>query len=233
LDERRVNFQPHHYEAPESQPNNHKPPTRITERWFIGDHSDIGGRFAFESLNKEALANPPFRWIVWAAACAAGSARKSYLLFNDRAFVKYFPTLLYQGKTPKYDFDLRNHPDNFLTTDYLFLHPPSDDSLAASHADTYNRRPQREVHNTKLEVHDSFTPLSIWRTTQAVHGKGLHGNRRNLDNAILHASVIGKLVEEPGYGGNNRMKLEKLRDDSKSDEGVWGRFGQRSITFRT
>ena len=232
MDERRVNFQPHHYQAPKILPNNCKPPTQVTERWFVGDHSDIGGRFAFKSLNGEALANPPFRWIVWAAACAAGNAGRSYLLFNDRAFFKYFPILLYQGKAPRDDF----HPwdaDQILNTDYLFLHPPSDDSNSArSLQRRLDGRPERELKDILLEVHDSFAPLSIWRTTQAFHGKGLHGNKRNLDNAILHASVEGKLDEVRSYGGNNRMMM---LDGLVSDEGVWGLFTadtNQSVSFR-
>lgn len=202
----------------------------MTERWFVGDHSDIGGRFAFESLNKRALANPPFRWIVWAAACAAGNAGKPYLLFNDRAFVKYFPILLYHGTTPQPNSDTLYDPDKFLTTDYLFQHPPSDDSKAAFSDNLSRSRPEREDRDTSLTVHNSFTRPSIWRITQALRGKGQHGNKRNLDNAILHASVKGKLDQEPRYGGNNRAKLDSLK--ALADEGVWGVSDTQDVTFR-
>jgi len=78
-----------------------------------------------------------------------------------------------------------------------------------------------KVFSTQLEVHNSFEPLSIWKTTQAFHGKGLHGNKRNHDDAILHASVKGKLAMAPSYGGKTRAQLDGL----VADERIWGVFG--------
>ena len=193
----------------------------MTERWFVGDHTDIGGRFAFESLDRDALANPPFRWIVWAAICAAGDFGDTYLLFKDRAFSKYFHILLYQGRTQEKIQEkktLRIDLRNIITTDFLFRYPPSSDSEAAV---TKHGRPEQEVFSTQLEVHNSFEPLSIWKTTQAFHGKGLHGNKRNHDDAILHASVKGKLAMAPSYGGKTRAQLDGL----VADERIWGVFG--------
>ena len=66
--------------------------------------------------------------------------------------------------------------------------------------------------------------------TQAYHGKGLHGNRRNYDKAILHASVKGKLAVAPSYGGKTRATLDGL----VADEGIWGVFGEEHglpVTF--
>jgi hypothetical protein len=76
--------------------DNDKPPTQLFERWFVGDHSDVGGRFSFDTLNGDALANPPFRWIVWGAARAAANNRRP-LLFDPRAIDKYYNVLFYMA----------------------------------------------------------------------------------------------------------------------------------------
>jgi len=56
--------------------------------------SDVGGRFPFQKLDGDTLANPPFRWIVWGAA-HAGVNIKRPLLFNLLALTKYFHILVY------------------------------------------------------------------------------------------------------------------------------------------
>ena len=208
LDERRVNFRPHFYDppAPRDSPSIN-PPTKIYERWFVGDHSDVGGRFSFEELaNRPALANPPFRWIVWGAVHAAGHRT---LLFNNRAFTKYFSILIYAGKVPSPNKGPTDyHAQNIIGVRYFHESSPVKDSGDAERGPE-NGRPLRELRDTSLRVNNVFTTPSIWIPMQLLRGRGLHGNARDIKKAIPHASIQGRFIEDLNYGGKRRTELEQ------------------------
>ena len=206
LDERRVNFPPHLYCAPTRQQNDDRLPTQIFERWFVGDHSDVGGRFPFHDLNKDALANPPFRWIVWGAARAANNIKRP-LLFNLRAFHKYFNILVYTKNDPTVS-SLRKA----ITVDYFRHASPESDSKNT--AESGGGRPPAEIQSTKLQVNDVFKAPSLWVLMQLLRGRGAHGNARGIGgDSILHASVQGRIDLDQEYGGKRRAKLGKLAAD--------------------
>ncbi|KAJ7721623.1 hypothetical protein B0H16DRAFT_1335184, partial [Mycena metata] len=141
LHERRVNFQPHIYCRPtpsESHVHN-RPPTQIFERYFIGDHSDVGGRFPFQNLAKDALANPSFRWIVWAAVHAAGEHQ---LHFNTRAFHKYHDILIYE---------LGDHD-----VTYMLNSSPTEDSKG-------DKALERELKSTGVKIYVATNTTFSWK----------------------------------------------------------------------
>jgi hypothetical protein len=204
LDERRANFPPHLYVAPtrESQVKD-KPSaeTQILQRWFVGDHSDVGGRFLLQARNVPALANPSFRWIVWGAAHAAANNRRS-LLFDHSAFTKYSGILIYTK-------DDSTQPGS----SHFRRHSPEHDSTV-SIADPVSGRPMIELNDIKQDINNAFKHPSVWRLVQIFHGKGLHGNARKIDgNCVLHASVTGKISTDQKYGGKRRKELHEAAAD--------------------
>jgi hypothetical protein len=212
LDERRINFPPHFYCEPTRQQNDDRLPTQIFERWFVGDHSDVGGRFPFHDLDKDALANPPFRWIVWGAARAASNIKRP-LLFNLRAFHKYFNILVYTKNDPTVS-SLRKS----ITVDYFRHYSPEFDSKNTV-AESDGGRPPAEIQSTKLKVNDVFKAPSLWVLMQLLRGRGAHGNARRIDgDSILHASVQGRIYTDQEYGGKRRAMLEELA--ARADEVV-------------
>jgi len=224
LDERRLLFRPRYYRKPTRPPmirpiressDDQTLPTRICERWFVGDHADIGGRFPFGSLVGTALANPPFRWIVWAAARAAGDRP---LLFNLRAFQAYSRMLIYNERAGADVFDPIMGPVLLIDASYLTNETPEMDSKKAVIVDTLGRRPAAELRNVGRAINDSFKAPSIWVPAQLLYGKGPRGNARKLEDAVLHASVRGKLAADRSYGGKRRMMLQVLA--KKADEAV-------------
>jgi len=217
LDERRLHFHPRYYRMP-TRPSINRPiressddqtlPTRICERWFVGDHADIGGRFPFGTLVGDALANPPFRWIVWAAARAA---HPRPLLFNLRAFLAYSPILIYNERAADDVFDHIIGRGLVIHANYLINTTPEMDSKNAATDDSPGGRPAAELRNVRKVINDAFETPSIWVPAQLLKGKGSRGNARRLEeNTILHASVRGKLATDPSYGGKRRDVLQSL-----------------------
>jgi hypothetical protein len=194
LDERRCDFKPHNY-----VPGRHT--SKVIERWFVGDHSDVGGRFDFRNLDKTALANPPFRWIVYAAVHAS---RSQPLLFKGSSFHNFFPILIYSGRQPDAMITSKFDPAYIIDVNYLHQTTPTDDSQNAN-------GPTEEDGCMRLEVHKGFSLLA--RGAQLLRRKGLHGNARDLRNIILHASVSGKLQADENYGGKRRDMLLALPRD--------------------
>jgi len=196
LDERRVDFKPHPYLEPkeDSRQPSGQPDTRVFERWFVGDHSDIGGRFPFTGLSGDALANPPFRWIVWAASRAAGNR---HLLFNTLAFGRYCDIIVY-------------NKDQDIEVGYLNANVPEADSESAQ--SDRGGRPQAELQNFNQDVNNNLKALSPWRVKQLLRLKNSTGNARIInDDTILHSSVRGKIAIDGSYPGKQKRRDTLMR----------------------
>jgi hypothetical protein len=170
-------------------------------------------------MDGEALANPPFRWIVWAAAHAGANIQRP-LLFNLLAFTKYFDILVYMKDNPT------GIESKSITVDHFRKFLPEDDS-AAGVADPLSGRPTQEISSTMKGLNNVFTNPSIWRLVQLLHGKGLGGtSRRITSSCILHASVGGRISRDQMYGGKRRGELQAAEADEAITipEGFENRF---------
>ena len=204
MDERRINFSPHFYPSPlRKSDDKSRPTTEVFERWFVGDHSDVGGRFPYEELDKNALANPPFRWIVWGASRAAANVNRP-LLFNINAFHKYLDILVYSTNLPT---------RKGISAEHLCRISPGFDS-SSGNIDSASGRPDTEIQCTQVEVNDPFRGLSVWVVGQLIRGRGPRGKARKMSSDhILHASVQGRIYKDLTYGGKRREELREARAD--------------------
>jgi hypothetical protein len=105
-----------------------------------------------------------------------------------------------------------------IAKDHFRKHSPEYDSKAAI-VDPASGRPLQEVNSTRQDINNSFRDPSIWRLAQLLHGKGLHGNARRVENrCILHASVMGRISTDQSYGGRRRDWL--CTAAASSDEAI-------------
>ena len=85
------------------------------------------------------------------------------------------------------------------------------------------------MHN----VGNALTDPSIWRLAQLLHGKGLRGNARKVDNdCILHASVKGRINVDEFYGGKRREELLAAKADEAIAKVEESKPRSRSLTVR-
>ncbi len=67
--------------------------TQVCERWFAGDHGDVGGSIPVDHRHEKHLANHSFRWITRAAALS--DPGNEGLLFDYTALNRYYQVLFY------------------------------------------------------------------------------------------------------------------------------------------
>ncbi|EIN05624.1 hypothetical protein PUNSTDRAFT_137724 [Punctularia strigosozonata HHB-11173 SS5] len=208
LDERRVKFEPEKYHPPPPTSGGARPrKSTVIERWFVGDHSDIGGRFGFLERKSEegSLANLSFRWIVWAAAMASADGN---IIFSEKALRKYRSVLIYGDHGTSTIL-------NILTTS-----TPEEDSEKA-HKPQDTKRPPREHTELADKIHCSFDHGlrgKGWAFLEIVERRPTRGRYRKLPaGAKLHASARSKVESDKNYAlghpDERDTKLSALEGD--------------------
>jgi uncharacterized protein (DUF2235 family) len=225
IDDRRQTFHPllwNEVDSAECPPVDHTDLERLTQVWFAGVHSNIGGGYPDDSLSYI-----PLRWII-------SEAQKQGLKFDSAALAQYESVSSPFGRI----YDSRSGFGSYYRYDPRRLDPPTDSQGA--------QIPWPKIHSSVLWRmafgSDAYAPLSLPSRLRVVgvndHPTGLLDERRenhqtkNIYSLDEYSGVVTRRAE--ALIGSNQNSVNRSFITRPSDEAlslIWDTVWWRRIVY--